>query len=57
MLRCGSVSSILRCAVRCGFQKSGILRCDSVRLSDIVNPMVRFGAVIHPRMRFSAVPH
>ena len=41
--------------VRCGFQKSGILWCGSVRFSDIVNLMVRFGAVINPTVRVGAV--
>ena len=41
--------------VRCGFKKSGILRCDSVRFSDVLNPKVRFGAVIYPTVRFGAV--
>ena len=40
----------------CGFQKSGILRCGSVRFSDIVNPTVRFGAVMYRTVRFGAVP-
>ena len=34
--------------VRCGLNKSGILRSGSVRFSDIVNRTVRFGAVIYP---------
>ena len=41
--------------VRCGFQKSKILRCGSVRLSGIVNPTVRFGFEIYPTVRFGAV--
>ena len=32
-------------AVRCGFQNRKMLRCGSVRLSDIANLAVRFGAV------------
>ena len=44
-------------AVRCGFQKSVILRYGSVRLSNIVNPRtVRLGAVIYRTVRFGAVP-
>ena len=55
--------------VRCGLNKSGILRCGSVRFSDIVNPTVRLGtfsdmvnltvrfcAVINATVRFGAVP-
>ena len=41
--------------VRCDFKKAEILRCGSVRFSDIVNPTVRFGAVIYPTVRFGAV--
>ena len=41
--------------VRCGFFKSEILRCGSVRFSGIVNPTVRFGFVIIPTVRFGAV--
>ena len=37
------------------FTKSGILRCGSVRFSDIGNPTVRFGAVIYHTVRFDAV--
>ena len=40
--------------VRCGFKKAEILRCGSVRFSD-VNPTVRFDAVIYPTVRFGAV--
>ena len=32
--------------VLCGFKKAEILRCGSVRFSDMVNPTVRFSAVI-----------
>ena len=43
--------------IRCGFQKSGILRCGLVRFSDIVNRTVRFGAaVMYRTVRFGAVP-
>ena len=45
--------------VRCNFKKSEILRCGSVRFSDIVNPTVRFGAVSqirNPTVQFGAVP-
>ena len=31
--------------VLCGFKKAEILRCGSVRFSDIVDPTVRFSAV------------
>ena len=41
--------------VRCGFKKAEILRCGSVRFSDIINPTARFGAVIYPTVRFGAV--
>ena len=41
--------------VRCGFKKAEILRCGSVRVSDIVNTTARCGAVIYPRVRFGAV--
>ena len=44
-------------AVWCCFQKSGTLRCGSVRFSDVVNPTVRFGAVAYRTLRFDAVPH
>ena len=40
---------------RCGFLKSKILRSDSVRFLDVVNPMVRCGAVIYPTVRFGSV--
>ena len=41
--------------VRCGFEKSEILRCGSVRLSDIVNSTVRFGAVLKNWKSYGAV--
>ena len=41
--------------VRCGFKKAEILRCGSVRFSDMVNPKVRCGAVIYPTVWFGAV--
>ena len=40
---------------RCGFETSEILRCGSVRFSDIVNPTVRFDAVTYPKVRFVPV--
>ena len=42
-------------ADRCGFRKSGTLRCVSVRFSDIGNPTVRFGAVFKYREPYCAV--
>ena len=41
--------------VRCGFEKAEILRCGSVRFSDVGDPTVRFGAVIYPTVRFGTV--
>ena len=44
--------------MRCGFKKAGVLRCGSVRFSDIVNSTVRCGAVIILRcesVRFSEI--
>ena len=41
--------------VRCGFKKAGILRCGSVRLSDIVNLTLRFCAVLKNRKSYGAV--
>ena len=41
-------------AVRFGFEIWKILRCGSVRFSDIVHPTVRFGAVIYPTVRFGS---
>ena len=34
-----------------------MLRCGSVRFSDILNPTVRFGYVLRPTVRFGAVVH
>ena len=48
-------SKIVRGPVRCGFKKSEIFRCGSVRFSGIVNPTVRFGFEIYPMVRFGAV--
>ena len=48
-------SETLRYTVRCVFKESLILRCDSVRFSDIVSPTVRFRAVIYLTVRFGAV--
>ena len=42
-------------AVRRGVRKSGILRCGSVRFSNVVNPTVRFGAVFQYRKTYGAV--
>ena len=41
--------------VPCVFKKAEILRCGSVRFSNVVNPTVWFGAVIYPTVRFGAV--
>ena len=42
-------------AVRCGLQILEVLRCGSVRFSDVVNPTVRFGYFLCPTVRFGAV--
>ena len=42
-------------AVRCGLQILEVLRCGSVRFSDVVSPTVRFGATLCPTVRFGAV--
>ena len=41
-------------AVRGGFEKTAILRCGSVRVSNTVNLTVRFGAEVNPTVLFSA---
>ena len=41
--------------VRCGFKKSEILRCGSVRFSYIVKPTVRCGAVFKGQKSYGAV--
>ena len=41
--------------VPCVFKKAEILRCGSVRFSNVVTPTVWFGAVIYPTVRFGAV--
>ena len=58
VIRHGEVFFIRRSygPVRCGFKKGEVLRCGSVRFSDIANPTVRCGAaVIYPTVRFGAV--
>lgn len=42
-------------AVRCGCEKQDILRCGSVRFSDVVNPTMRFGYILRPTVRFGAL--
>ena len=54
-VRCVFLKSKSYGSVWCGFKKAEMLRCGSVRCSDIVNPTVRFGAVIYPAVRFGAV--
>ena len=41
--------------VRYGFKKAEILRCGSVRFSDILNPTVRCSVVEYHPARFGAV--
>ena len=53
--RCGSVCDISYSAVRGGFQKSEILRCGSVRFSNIGKATVRFGADLETRKSNGAV--
>ena len=56
-VRFGAIFKNRKCygAVRCGFQKSKILRSGSVRFSKIVNATVRFGAFMYPTVRFGTV--
>ena len=42
-------------SVRCGFKKAKILRCGSMRFSDVVNPTVRFGAVLKNRKSYGVI--
>lgn len=42
-------------AVRCGFQNSGIIPCDSMPLSDVISPTLWFSAVMHPTARLGKI--
>ena len=58
MVACGSFGVFMYLTVRLGavFRNQKILRCDSVRFTDIANLTVRFGAVPRFLLRCGANP-